>query len=47
MITKTARKMKKSDYKPGMLLFITLFLISFTISAQEVTKEYRAGTKTR
>jgi hypothetical protein len=50
MITKTARKMKKSDYKPGMLLFITLFLISFTISAQEVTKEfhkeYTAGANT-
>jgi hypothetical protein len=42
--------MKKSDYKPGMLLFISLFLISFTLSAQEVTKEfhkeYTAGANT-
>ena len=50
MITKIIRKMKKSDYKPGMLLFISLFLISFTLSAQEVTKEfhkeYTAGANT-
>jgi len=42
--------MKKSNYKPGMFLFISLFLISSTISADEVTKEfhkeYTAGTKT-
>jgi len=42
--------MKKSNYKPGMFFFISLFLISSTISADEVTKEfhkeYTAGTKT-
>jgi hypothetical protein len=42
--------MKKSDYKSGMLLSITLFLISITLSAQEVTKEfhkeYTAGANT-
>jgi hypothetical protein len=42
--------MKKSNYKPGVLLFISLFLISFTLSAEEITKEYHkeyaAGTKT-
>jgi hypothetical protein len=42
--------MKKSEYKPEMLLFISLFLLSFTISAQEVTKEfhkqYKAGANT-
>ena len=50
MITKTRRKMKKLDYKSGMFFFISLFLISPTISADEVTKEfhkeYSAGTKT-
>ena len=50
MITKTRRKMKKLDYKTGMFFFISLFLISSIISAQEVTKEfhkeYTAGTKT-
>jgi hypothetical protein len=49
MITKIKRKMKKSIYKQGMLLFISLFLISFTLPAQEITKEfhkeYAAGTK--
>ena len=42
--------MKKSNYKPGVLLLISLFLISFTLSAQEVTKEFHkeftAGAKT-
>jgi hypothetical protein len=42
--------MKKSNYKPGVLIFISLFLISFTLSAEEITKEYHkeyaAGTKT-
>jgi hypothetical protein len=42
--------MKKSVYKTGMFFFISLFLISSTISADEVTKEfhkeYTAGTKT-
>jgi hypothetical protein len=50
MITKTRRKMKKANYKPGVFLFISLFLISLTISAEEVTKEfhkeYTPGTKT-
>ena len=50
MITKIRRKMKKSNYKPGMFFLISLFLISSTISADEVTKEfhkeYTAGTKT-
>ena len=50
MITKIRRKMKNLIYKSGMFFFISLFLISFTISAQEVTKEYHkeytAGTKT-
>jgi hypothetical protein len=50
MITKIKKKMKKSDYKAGKLLFISLFLISFTLSAQEITKEfhkeYTAGAKT-
>ena len=50
MITKIRRKMKKLNYKPGMFFFISLFLISSTISADEVTKEfhkeYTAGTKT-
>ncbi|MCX6321396.1 MAG: hypothetical protein NTX93_06255 [Bacteroidia bacterium] len=42
--------MKKSDYKPGLLLLISLFLVSFTLSAQELTKEfhkeYTAGANT-
>jgi hypothetical protein len=50
MITKTRRKMKKVNYKTGVFLFLSLFLISLTISAEEVTKEfhkeYTAGTKT-
>lgn len=50
MTIKIKRKMKKSDYKPGMFFFILLFLISSTLSAQELTKEfhkeYTAGTKT-
>jgi hypothetical protein len=50
MITKIRRKMKKLNYKPGMFFLISLFLISSTISADEVTKEfhkeYTAGTKT-
>jgi hypothetical protein len=41
MKTKTTQKMKKSVYKPGILLYIPLLLISFTLSAQEeVTKEF-------
>ena len=42
--------MKKSVYKPGLLLLISLFFISLTLSAQEVTKEfhkeYKAGANT-
>jgi hypothetical protein len=42
--------MKKSYYKQGIFLIITLFLTSFTLSADEVTKEYHkeytAGTNT-
>jgi hypothetical protein len=42
--------MKKAEYKPGRFLFIFLFLVSFTLSAQEVSKEfhkeYAAGTNT-
>lgn len=49
MIIKTRRKMKNQNYNPGMFFFISLFLISSTISAEEVTKEfhkeYTAGTK--
>jgi hypothetical protein len=32
--------MKKSIYNPGILLFITLFLFSLTLSAEELKKEY-------
>jgi len=50
MVTKIRRKMKKSVYKPGMLFIISVLLISSTLSAQEITKEfhkqYTAGTKT-
>jgi hypothetical protein len=49
MITKTRRKMKKSDCKSVMFFLISLFIISSTISAQEISKEfhkeYAAGTK--
>ena len=38
--------MKKSNYKSGILLFITLFFISFTLSAEEVTKEFHKEYKT-
>jgi hypothetical protein len=40
MITKTRKKMKKSIYKQGMLLFLSLLAVSYTLSAQEVTKEF-------
>jgi len=43
--------MKKSNYKTGLLLFIATFLISASISADEVTKEfhkeYTTGANTR
>ena len=49
MITKSRRKMKKSDKQPVMFFLISLFLISSTVLAQEVTKEYHkeytAGSK--
>jgi hypothetical protein len=32
--------MKKSDYKPEMLLFLSLLIVSVTLSAQGVTKEF-------
>ena len=42
--------MKKSINKPGMFFLISIFLISASLSAQELTKEfhkeYTAGTKT-
>jgi hypothetical protein len=40
MKTKINQRMKKSDYKPGMLLLISFLIISFTLSGQEVTKEF-------
>ena len=50
MIIIIKRKMKKSVIKAGMLLFISLFLVSVAVSAQELTKEfhkeYTAGAKT-
>ena len=49
MITKIRRKMKKLIYNKGTFFFISLFIISATLSAQETTKkfhkEYTAGTK--
>lgn len=49
MKTKTIQIMKKSNYKSGTL-FLALLLVSFTLSAQEVTKEfhkeYTAGANT-
>jgi hypothetical protein len=49
MTTKIKRKMKKLNYKSGMFLFLTLFLASYSISAQEVSKEFHkeftAGSK--
>lgn len=49
MITKSRRKMKKSDKKPVMFFLISLLLTSSSLFAQEVTKEYHkeytAGTK--
>jgi hypothetical protein len=42
--------MKKQSYKPGILLLISLLLVSFTVTAEEVTKEfhkeYTAGANT-
>jgi hypothetical protein len=42
--------MKKSDYKPGLLLIIALLIAPLTLKAEEVTKEfhkeYKAGPNT-
>jgi hypothetical protein len=50
MKTKIRRKMKKSIYKPGMFFLLSLFLISSSLSAQEISKEFHkeftAGSKT-
>jgi len=50
MITIIKKEMKKSVIKAGMLLLISLFLVSVAVSAQELTKEfhkeYTAGAKT-
>jgi hypothetical protein len=40
MITQKKQKMEKLNYKSGMLLFLPLVLVSLTLSAQEVTKEF-------
>jgi len=40
MKIKIHQKMKKSVYKPGIILFTSLLLLSLTLTAQEVTKEY-------
>jgi hypothetical protein len=49
MIIKTRRKMKKSHYKQALLLLIPFFLISSSVFAEELTKEfhkeYTAGSK--
>jgi len=43
--------MKKTDYKPGILLFITILFVPFILTAQGATKEfhkeYKAGASTR
>ena len=50
MITKIKKKMKKSVYKPGMLLLIALLIVPLALKAEEVTKEfhkeYKAGPNT-
>jgi hypothetical protein len=40
MKTKTVMMMKKFNYKTGTLLLISLFIVSITLRAQEVTKEF-------
>jgi hypothetical protein len=45
METKIKQIMKKSVYKSGMLLLLTAIFLSFTLSAQEVTKEYHKEFK--
>jgi len=45
MKTKKNRKMKKSVYKPVMLFFATAVLLSFTLTAQEVSKEFHKEYK--
>lgn len=50
MKTKIKQKMKKLHYKSGMFIFLSLFLVSLSLSAQEISKEFHkeftAGTKT-
>jgi hypothetical protein len=45
MKIKINRKMKRSAYKPGILLILIVFLLSFSIAAQEVSKEYHKEYK--
>jgi hypothetical protein len=49
MITIIKRKMKNLHYKSGMFIFLSLFLVSSSLFAQEVSKEYHkeftAGSK--
>jgi hypothetical protein len=45
MKIKINQKMKKLSYKSGMLLLLTAIFLSFTLSAQEVTKEYHKEYK--
>jgi len=50
MKIKTKQKMKKPNYKTGLLLFVSIFIVSITLSAEEVTKEFHkeftAGART-
>jgi hypothetical protein len=45
METKINQVMKKSVYKSGMLILLTAIFLSFTITAQEVTKEFHKEYK--
>jgi hypothetical protein len=45
MKIKINKKMKKSVYKSGMLLSAAIFLLSFSLKAQEVTREYHKEFK--
>jgi len=45
MKIKTDRKMKRSVYKPGILLTLIAVLLSFSLAAQEVSKEYHKEYK--
>lgn len=50
MKTLIKKKMKKSDYKTGMLLLLAFLLVPFALKAEEVSKEfhkeYKAGAST-